>query len=180
MLKFNNRLGVVQTLIKVSLFLDKISLISSKISMVFLWILTALVFGLSIALNFSYVNSKLDDFSLYCFALMALLSFSYALKEDKHVRVDLLYAHYSEKSKVVCALITNLFFILPFSLILVQYGLSFTLQSYTIMETSPNGRIPYYFIFKGFLVIGFILLALQSVSETLKAIIKLKENRFKA
>ncbi|MBX7490874.1 TRAP transporter small permease subunit [Helicobacter turcicus] len=168
----------MQSILSIASFLDKISLVSSRISMVILWVLTFLIFGLSIALNFSYVNSKLDDLSLYCFALLVLLVISRTLKEDKHVRVDLIYAHYAQKTKIIGWFFTNLLFILPFSLIMVKYGLDFTIQSYKMVEASQNGKIPYYFVFKSFVVLGFMLLSLQSVSEALKAFVKIKQKDF--
>lgn len=143
-----------------------------------LWALCLITFGLALALNFSYVNSKLDDLSLYCFALMTLLAFSWTLKEDKHVRVDLIYAHLSNKTKVISFFFVNLFFILPFCLIMIKYGLDFTLQSYKMGESSQNGKIPYYFIFKAFVVLGFILLSLQSLSEILKSFVKIKRQNY--
>ncbi|MCI5968981.1 TRAP transporter small permease subunit [Helicobacter sp.] len=168
----------MQKILKFALFLDKISLASSKVSMVALWVLSFLVFGLAIALNFSYVNSKLDDLSLYCFALFVLLAISYTLKVDKHVRVDLVYAHYSQKAKIISWLFINLLCTLPFSLLLVKYGLDFTMQSYRIGESSQNGKIPYYFIFKFFVVLGFALLSLQSISEILKAFVKIGQKQY--
>lgn len=168
----------MQIILRVALFLDKVSLISSKVSMVALWGLTFLIFGLSIALNFSYVNSKLDDFSLYCFALLILLAIPYVLQADKHVRVDLVYAHYSKKTKIISWFFINLLFVIPFSLILVKYGLDFTLQSYKMGEASQNGKIPYYFIFKSFVVLGFVLVSLQSISEALKAFLKIMQKRY--
>ena len=53
----------MQKILKIVALLDKVSLMSARVSMVALWALAILVFGLAIALNFSYVNSKLDDFS---------------------------------------------------------------------------------------------------------------------
>ncbi|WDL75370.1 TRAP transporter small permease subunit [Helicobacter winghamensis] len=168
----------MQKVLKVAEFLDKIALSSSRVSMVALWVLVFLVFGLSIALNFSYVNSKLDDLSLYCFALLVLLAIPHTLKVDKHVRVDLIYVHYSQKAKIISWFFVNLLFILPFSLILVKYGLDFMIQSYVVNEASPNGKIPYYFIFKSFVVLGFVLLSLQSISEALKAFVKIRQKDY--
>ncbi|WP_299548634.1 TRAP transporter small permease subunit [uncultured Helicobacter sp.] len=168
----------MQKTLKIALFLDRISLVGSKASMVALWVLAFLVFELSIALNFSYVSSRLDDLSLYCFALLVLLAIPHTLKVDKHVRVDLVYAHYTQKTRVVSWFFINLLFILPFSLILAKYGLDFTLQSYKMGEASQNGKIPYYFIFKSFVVLGFVLLSLQSISEALKAFVKIKQKDY--
>lgn len=150
-------------------FIEKIA----NLSMIFLWILCFLVFFLAIALNFSYVNSQLDDLSIYCFALMVYLSFSYTLKQDKHVRLDLIYANYSLKTKTLSWMIVNFFFVLPFSLVLIKYGFDFTWQSFSMAESSPNGKLPYYFIFKSFMIIGFSLLAISAVSESIKALISL-------
>ena len=163
----------MQKLLKFAQTIDFLIEKVAKLSMIFLWILCLLVFFLAVALNFSYVNSALDDLSMYCFALMVFLSFSYALKEDKHVRLDLIYAHYSLKTKTLSWMIVNFFFVLPFSLVLIKYGLDFTIQSFSIMEASPNGRVPYYFIFKSFLIVGFTLLAICAISEGIKALIAL-------
>ena len=129
--------------------------------MLSLWILALLIFILSIALNFSYSNSKLDDFSPYCFAAMVLFALSYTLREDKHVRLDLIYTRYSQRTKTLSWCVVNFLFVLPFCLIIMRYGFDFVLQSYRISETSPNGRIPYYFLFKSLIVLGFFFLALQ-------------------
>lgn len=169
---------MMQKILKISRILDGLSLFGLRVSMFALWALCLLTFALALALNFSYVNSKLDDFSLYCFALMALLAFSWTLRADKHVRVDIIYAHLSDKTKVISFFFVNLFFILPFCLVMIKYGLDFTIQSYKMAESSQNGKIPYYFIFKSFVVIGFILLALQSLSEVLKSFIKIKQKDF--
>lgn len=168
----------MQKILRVALFLDRISCVSSKLSMVALWVLSVLIFALAIALNFSYVNSKLDDFGLYCFAFLILLAIAQTLKENKHVRVDLLYTHYTQKTKIISWLLINILFILPFSLILVKYGLDFTIQSYKIGEASPNGKIPHYFIFKALVVLGFVLLGLQSIAEVLKAFVNLRRKSY--
>lgn len=168
----------MQKILSVTLFLDRVSCVASKLSMLGLWVLSVLIFALAIALNFSYVNSKLDDFGLYCFALLVLFAIAQTLKENKHVRVDLLYAHYTQKTKIISWLLINILLILPFSLVLVKYGLDFTIQSYTIGESSPNGKIPHYFIFKALVVLGFMLLGLQSIAEALKAFVKLKEKSY--
>lgn len=157
--------------------LDAFNTKMMALAIIFLWILVGLIFFLAIALNFSYVNSQLDDLSLYCFAFFVLLSFSYTLRENRHVRIDLLYAHFSKKTKQKIWLFVNLLCVLPFSLILIVYGLDFAIQSYNIAETSPNGRIPYYFIFKFFMVFGFVCLALQSIGEILKAFFNLKSHK---
>ncbi|WP_158654890.1 TRAP transporter small permease subunit [Helicobacter mesocricetorum] len=158
----------MQILLKITSGIEKISDGVARISILLLWILCLLIFGLAVALNFSYVNSQLEDFSLYCFALMILLTFPYTLKQDRHVRLDLFYIRYSKRAKSISWLLINLCFIFPFCLVIAKYGLDFMIHSYRIGESSPNGKIPYYFIFKSFVVVGFILLALQSVVESLK------------
>ena len=163
----------MQKILKITAIIDRVSHYVAKISMLFLWILCFLVFSLAVALNFSLVSSKLDDFSLYCFALMILLSFSYTLKENKHVRLDLVYMRYSQKTKLWSWFVVNCFFILPFCAVIMKYGYDFAWQSYNISESSPNGGIPYYFIFKSFVVWGFFFLGLQALSEGLKALVAL-------
>ena len=64
----------------------------------------------NVAARYLFNNSKAwrTELEWHLFALIFLLGAGYALKHDKHVRVDLFYANFSPKRKAwVCLLYTS-------------------------------------------------------------------------
>nr|WP_275855075.1 TRAP transporter small permease subunit [Sulfurimonas sp. MAG313] len=118
----------------------------------------------------------LQELEWHLFDFVILLGISYALKEGAHVRVDVFYANYSPKKKAIVDLVSQLFFILPFSFLIIYMGYDFVLQSFIQLEGSSNpGGLPYRFIVKGLMLISFVLLILQSTSQITKSIKALKK-----
>jgi TRAP-type mannitol/chloroaromatic compound transport system permease small subunit len=91
------------------------------------------------------------------------------LKADEHVRVDIFYSRFSDKTKAVVNLISMLFLIVPFSLMVVYTSSNFIYLSFLQDEISSDpGGLKYRYVIKGFIAFGFILLALGAVSEAVK------------
>jgi TRAP-type mannitol/chloroaromatic compound transport system permease small subunit len=113
----------------------------------------------------------LQELEWHFFDLVILLGIVYALKEGAHVRVDIFYAEFSVKKKALVNILSQLLFILPFSLLIVYVGFDFVMQSYMQNEGSSDpGGLPYRFVVKSLMVLSFLFLALQSLSELIKAI----------
>lgn len=113
----------------------------------------------------------LQELEWHFFDLVILLGIVYALKEGAHVRVDIFYADFSVKKKALINIISQLLFILPFSLLIVYVGFDFVMQSYMQNEGSSDpGGLPYRFVVKSLMVLSFLLLSLQSLSELIKAV----------
>ncbi len=113
----------------------------------------------------------LQELEWHFFDLVIMLGIVYALKEGAHVRVDIFYAGFSLKRKALINIISQLLFILPFSLLIVYVGFDFVMQSYMQNEGSSDpGGLPYRFVVKSLMLLSFSLLALQSLSELIKEI----------
>jgi len=93
---------------------------------------------------------------------------SYTFRRNEHVRVELLYLYLSERGQLWLDLIGTLFFLIPTCLLLAYLSWPFFMQSYSINEMSGNAggllRWPVKFAIPG----GFVLLALQGLSEVIK------------
>ena len=99
---------------------------------------------------------------------------SITLQKDEHVRVDVFYSKFSEKKKQIINLLGNVFFLLPFSLVIFYTSLPFVEDSLSILESSPDpGGLPYRIIIKSIIPISFLLLALQGVINILKNLKKI-------
>ncbi|WP_457596373.1 TRAP transporter small permease subunit, partial [Hydrogenimonas sp.] len=99
-----------------------------------------------------------------------LLGLAYALKHDKHVRVDILYTHFSPRTKAWLQIGTMLLFVIPFSALIIYFSLDFVVQSLAQHEGSPDpGGLCCRYLVKSLVVIAFLQLLLQGVGETIKA-----------
>jgi TRAP-type mannitol/chloroaromatic compound transport system permease small subunit len=117
----------------------------------------------------------LQEIEWHIFDLIFLLGLSYALKHDKHVRVDILYANYSAKTKNILNIFSNIFITIPFSLIIIYYGTGLVEVSFMQNEISPNPNgLCCRYLIKSAILMAFILLVLQSISEVIKSVYKLK------
>lgn len=113
----------------------------------------------------------LQELEWHLFDFVILLGISYALKEGAHVRVDIFYANFTPRTKAIVDLFSQIFLVLPFSLLIIYMGYDFVLQSFVQNECSSNpGGLSYRFIVKSLMLLSFSLLILQSLSEVIKRI----------
>jgi tripartite ATP-independent transporter DctM subunit len=71
-----------------------------------------------------------------------------------------------------------LFLVIPFALLVIVYGYDMTLQSYLQHDTSPNpGGLSNRWIIKSMLVVGFVMLILQAISEIIKSYTQLSNKK---
>ena len=142
-----------------------------------------LVIALSFLVVYDSVNRyffgggsvSLQELEWHVFDIIFLLGLSYTLKSDKHVRVDIFYSNYSQKTKAIVNIISSLFLILPFTILILYVSYDYIALSYTQNEISPDpGGLAYRWAIKSMMVVGFILLGLQSIADIVKNIRSLK------
>ncbi|RLA70501.1 MAG: C4-dicarboxylate ABC transporter, partial [Epsilonproteobacteria bacterium] len=91
----------------------------------------------------------LQELEWHLFDVVILFGIAYTLHRSAHVRVDIFYEHFSDKTKAVIDMISALFFITPLSLLIIYVGLDFVTLSFLQQEASSNpGGLPYRFIVK--------------------------------
>lgn len=99
------------------------------------------------------------------FGTLFLLGSSHTLQKNKHVRVDVFYQQFTERTQAAIDAFGILFLLMPWSLLCILKCYKYAINSYSINESSPNqGGLPYFYIIKFIMVIGFVLLLLQSIS----------------
>jgi TRAP-type mannitol/chloroaromatic compound transport system permease small subunit len=96
---------------------------------------------------------------------------SYALRHGEHVRVDVLFANFSERAKHAVNVISALLAVI-FSALVIWLSLAYVAQSWAMGEGSPNpGGIPALYIMKAMIPLGFALLLLQSLAQAIQSAI---------
>jgi TRAP-type mannitol/chloroaromatic compound transport system permease small subunit len=123
---------------------------------------------------FSYSSNGWLEAQWYMFAIMVMFGASYTFKRNEHVRVELVYLMISERGQLWLDMIGTLFFLIPACLLLAYLSWPFFYQAYEVSEMSGNAggllRWPIKFVIPS----GFVMLALQGVSEVIKRIAALQ------
>jgi TRAP-type mannitol/chloroaromatic compound transport system permease small subunit len=141
-------------------------------------ILVVLILG-DVLLRYLFDTSKawLTDLEWHIFALMFLLAAAYALKEERHVRVDVFYSKWSLKTKAWVNLLGTILFLLPWCLIVIYTSFQYAGYAFAIGEKSAEpGGLPARFLIKGAVTLGFVLLLIQGISMAVKAILTLRKS----
>jgi TRAP-type mannitol/chloroaromatic compound transport system permease small subunit len=108
---------------------------------------------------------------------LILFGMSYALRHGEHVRVDIVYARFPERTKQVVDLVSALLAI-AISILVIWLSLNYVEQAYVIDEGSPDpGGLPHRFLLKSLIPAGFALLLLQSVAVAIGCVEKLAGRR---
>ena len=104
----------------------------------------------------------------YLFDIVFLLGAAYTLKHDEHVRVDLFYKDWSPKRKALANFIGVFIFLIPFCLMIIYYSWGNIINSWKILEMSPDpGGLPRYPI-KSMIIVSYFLLIFQGIAEAIK------------
>jgi TRAP-type mannitol/chloroaromatic compound transport system permease small subunit len=104
----------------------------------------------------------------YLFAGVVMLGASATLRLNAHVRVDILYMNLSGRGRDWLDLLGTVFFLLPSMLAIAWLAWPFFLQSWEVQETSTNAGGLLRWPVKLLLPVGFVLVALQGISEIIK------------
>ena len=123
---------------------------------------------------FGYSSNAWLELQWYMFAVVIMFGASYTFKRNEHVRVEILYLMLSERGQLWLDMIGTLCFLIPACLLLAYLSWPFFHQAYAVGEISSNAggliRWPIKFVIPA----GFVLLALQGVSEVIKRIAALQ------
>jgi TRAP-type mannitol/chloroaromatic compound transport system permease small subunit len=106
----------------------------------------------------------------YLFSLVFLLGAAYALNHDVHVRVDVMFSRLSPKGRAWIDLSGTVLFLLPFCFMMLWVSWPAVVNSWSVMEGSPDpGGLPRYPI-KSVILICFGLLVLQGFAQLVKQV----------
>jgi TRAP-type mannitol/chloroaromatic compound transport system permease small subunit len=106
----------------------------------------------------------------YLFGAAFLLAAAYTLKQNEHIRIDIVYGMFSRRVQHWIDLFGHVFFLMPFVLLMIYYFVPYFLLSFRTGEVSTNAGGLIIWPAKLLLLIGFFLLGIQGVSEIIKKI----------
>jgi TRAP-type mannitol/chloroaromatic compound transport system permease small subunit len=139
-------------------------------------LILALVMGANVLLRYGFSIGFIWSQELEWHLLVPLVLFGmgYALLHGDHVRVDILFARFSPRAKLLVELISAVIAMI-FAVLVVWLSLGYVHQSWSIGEGTANpGGIDYRYVIKAVIPIGFAFLFLQSLADAIRYAIKLR------
>jgi TRAP-type mannitol/chloroaromatic compound transport system permease small subunit len=110
-----------------------------------------------------------QELEWWLFGMVYLLAAGYTMLHNEHVRVDILYSKWSPRRQATVDLILLFVMFFPACLLIVYTTWPFVKASWLVNEGSPDpGGVPSRWLLKAVIIIGFVLLIVQGISEAIK------------
>lgn len=106
----------------------------------------------------------------YLFSAVFLLCAGYTLQRDEHIRIDIVTGRFSPRVRAWIDLLGGLFFLLPAACLILVLSWPMFVDSYVRHEMSSDAGGLLRWPAKLLIPAGFLLLALQGVSELIKRV----------
>ena len=130
----------------------------------------AIVMGTNVLLRYGFSIGEIwaQELEWHLLVPLTLVGMSYALRHGEHVRVDVLFARFNDRTKHIINALSAVIAMI-FSLLVIWLSLAFVAQSWAIGEGSPNpGGLGALYLMKAMVPLGFALLFLQSLAQAIQ------------
>lgn len=159
----------MQMLLKLSRLID---LINGTIGRWVSWLLLAAVLvsagNAVVRKMFDISSNAWLELQWYLYGTVFMLAAAYALLKNEHIRIDVLSSHWSKRTRDWIDLVLHIVFLVPFSFLMVWLAWPWFWLSYRTGEMSTNAGGLIIWPAKAMVLIGFILLSAQALSEIVK------------
>ena len=177
--KLDNSLG--KTLLNISSKLENILVGVGKLgAWLSLPLIAIIMFDIISRKFFVLGSTKLQEMEWHLHAALFLLALGYAYLKNSHVRIEVIREGFSTKLKAILEVIGVVLFILPYTGLIIWFGIDFVSRSYGMNEVSSAlTGLSHRWIIKSFVPMGMAFLWLAGISVLLRNIsylIGLKNN----
>ena len=119
---------------------------------------------------FNYSSNAWLEAQWYLFGAAFLLAAAMTLKQNEHIRIDIIYGMFSRRRQHWIDLFGHVFFLLPFVVLMAWMLVPYAWQAYKIGQISTNSGGLIIWPARALLAAGFVLLVAQAISEIIKKI----------
>lgn len=133
--------------------------------------MVVVVFGdVMLRYAFRITSGATQELEWYLFGTLYLLAAGYTLLYDEHIRVDIVYSRLSARRRAWLDFVLFWIFFFPSCLLVVYAAWPFVRTAWSVWEGSPDpGGLPARWLLKSMIILGFVVLLIQGISQTIKA-----------
>lgn len=148
--------------------------IAQAVGVVWVVLMAVIVINVVARYLFSQGRIEFEELQWHLYSAGFMLTLGWALIVDAHIRVDVVHERFSERVQLWIDFYGYLLFVVPFCVLMIWYGWDFFLYSFKLGEVSASpGGLPYRWFIKAFLVVGFALLLLATLSRVSRILARL-------
>ncbi len=155
-------------------FSRAIDAVNERIGKLCAWLVLAAVLisagNATIRKVFNMSSNAWLELQWYLFGVVFMLGAAWTMKANEHVRVDVVSSRLAKTTRDRIEVIGLIAFFFPFVLLHIYYSWPFFVTSFRTQEWSTNAGGLIIWPAKFMVLFGFVLLALQGVSELIKRI----------
>lgn len=119
-------------------------------------------------------STRLQEFEWHVHTVLFAFCLGFAYLANAHVRIDLVRERLSKRTQWWIELVGIVLFLFPYCVLVIYFGYDFTMRSFFQHEASASATgLPYRWIIKSAIPIGFSLLLLSGVAVLLRKIVEL-------
>ena len=108
----------------------------------------------------------LQELVMYLHAFIFLFGVSICLRDDSHVRIDVVTNKLRKKNKIIIDLIGYIILVIPFCFFVIYESTTMISQSWSMLEgSSEPGGLPIVYILKSSIYIFSLLLLIQTIGK---------------
>ena len=162
--------GIAKTLLNISARLESILVAIGKLgAWLSLPLIAIIMFDIISRKFFVLGSTKLQEMEWHLHTALFLLALGYAYLKNSHVRIEVIREGFSTKLKAILEVIGVVFFILPYTGLIIWFGIDFVSRSYGMNEVSAAlTGLSHRWIMKSFVPMGMAFLWLAGISVLLR------------
>ena len=164
--------GLGKTLLNISSKLENILVGVGKLgAWLSLPLIAIIMFDIISRKFFVLGSTKLQEMEWHLHAALFLLALGYAYLKNSHVRIEVIREGFSTKLKAILEVIGVVLFILPYTGLIIWFGIDFVSRSFGMNEVSSAlTGLSHRWIIKSFVPMGMAFLWLSGISVLLRNI----------
>lgn len=161
----------MRTLLGVSRFIDRVNVwLGRAVGWLILAAILVSAGNAIVRKTLSISSNAWLELQWYLFGCAYLVAAAYTLQRNEHIRIDIVSGALPQRARDWIEVFGHVAFLLPFTLVMIWETTPFVIRSIELGEMSANAGGLILWPAKAFILIGFVLLFFQGVSELIKRI----------
>jgi TRAP-type mannitol/chloroaromatic compound transport system permease small subunit len=120
--------------------------------------------------TFNISSNSWLELQWYLFGAAFMLAAAYTLKQNEHIRIDIVYGAFSRRTQHWIDLLGHILFLMPFVVLMSWMMVPYAWRAFQNGDVSTNAGGLLIWPARAILALGFILLVFQGISEIIKKI----------